>query len=119
MMHTIELYCTIILALMEFQQLQFPQIDEYLFKLHLLGILLQMQVDMVIQFALPAPAGVTISSVNDLYNYLATYVQPRATTTQQEWEITNDLGDSHCESLGQGGALLANSTNQRLLVKFM
>ena len=65
----------------------------------------------------PAPAGVTISSVNDLYNYLATYVQPRATTTQQEWEMANDLGDSHCESLGQGGALPANSTNQRVAGK--
>jgi hypothetical protein len=50
--YLLELYCTIILVLMEFQQLQFLEIDEYLFKLHLLGILLQMQMDMVIQFGL-------------------------------------------------------------------
>lgn len=65
----------------------------------------------------PAPNGVTITSVNDLYNYLATYNQPRATTTQQEWEMADDLGDSHCESLGQGGALPTNSTNQRVAGK--
>ena len=65
----------------------------------------------------PAPTGVTITSVNDLYNYLATYNQPRATTTQQEWEMADDLGDSHCESLGQGGALPTNSTNQRVAGK--
>lgn len=65
----------------------------------------------------PAPTGVTITSANDLYNYLAAYVQPRATNTQQEWEMANDLGDSHCESLGQGGALPTNSTNQRVAGK--
>jgi alpha-amylase len=65
----------------------------------------------------PAPPGVTVTSVNDLYNYLATYSQPRATTTQQEWEMADDLGDSHCESLGQGGALPTNSTNQRVAGK--
>ena len=65
----------------------------------------------------PAPTGVTITSVNDLYNYLGTYVQPRATNTQQEWEMADDLGDSHCESLGQGGALPTNSTNQRVCGK--
>ena len=65
----------------------------------------------------PAPPGVTVTSVNDLYNYLSTYVQPRATNTQQEWEMADDLGDSHCESLGQGGALPINSTNQRVCGK--
>jgi len=65
----------------------------------------------------PAPPSVTVTSVNDLFNYLATYQQPRALTTQQEWEMADDLGDSHCESLGQGGALPANSTNQRVAGK--
>lgn len=65
----------------------------------------------------PAPVGVTVTSVNDLYNHLASYNQPRATTTQQEWEMADDLGDSHCESLGQGGALPTNSTNQRVAGK--
>lgn len=65
----------------------------------------------------PAPPGLNIASVNDLYNHLATYQQPRATTTQQEWEMANDLGDSHCESLGQGGDLPTNSTNQRVAGK--
>jgi alpha-amylase len=65
----------------------------------------------------PAPTGVTISSVNDLYNYLATYVPARSAETVQEWEMANDLGDSHCSSLGQGGALPSNSTNQRVAGK--
>ncbi len=64
----------------------------------------------------PYPNG-TPASVNDLYNHIATYVQPRATTTQQEWEMADDLGDSHCASLGQGGQLPANSTNQRVAGK--
>jgi hypothetical protein len=31
--------------------------------------------------------------------------------------MADDLCDSHCESLGQGGALPANSTNQRVAGK--
>ena len=46
-----------------------------------------------------------------------TYKPPRATTTTQEWEMANDLGDSHVNSLGQGGALPANSTNFRIVGK--
>lgn len=65
----------------------------------------------------PAPPGVTVTSVNDLYNYLASYTPERSVITQQEWEMADDLGDSHCESLGQGGALPANSTNQRVAGK--
>lgn len=65
----------------------------------------------------PGPPGVTVTSVQDLYNYLATYEQPLARTTTQEWELADDLGDSHCESLGQGGSLPANSTNQRVAGK--
>jgi alpha-amylase len=37
--------------------------------------------------------------------------------TTQEWEMANDLGDSHCSSLGYGGALPANSTRQRVVGK--
>lgn len=46
-----------------------------------------------------------------------TYNPPRATTTTQEWEMANDLGDSHVNSLGQGGALPASSTNFRIVGK--
>jgi hypothetical protein len=65
----------------------------------------------------PAPAGVTITSVQDLYNYLGTYAQPLSPVTTQEWEMADDLGDSHCKSLGQGGALPTNSSNQRVAGK--
>lgn len=65
----------------------------------------------------PYPGG-TPATVQDLYNYIATtYTQPRAITTTQEWEMADDLGDSHCASLGQGGQLPANSTNQRVAGK--
>lgn len=61
----------------------------------------------------PIPTGVTFSSVNDMYNYLATYSPARSTSTTQEWEMANDLGDSNVNSLRQGGALPANSAAQR------
>lgn len=61
----------------------------------------------------PKPAGVTFSTVNDIYNYLATYTPSRSTTTVQEWEMADDLGDSHVKSLQQGGKLPDNSTAQR------
>jgi alpha-amylase len=35
---------------------------------------------------------------------------PAAITTTQEWEMADDLGDSHASSLQQGGAIPANST---------
>jgi alpha-amylase len=41
------------------------------------------------------------------------YTPTRGVTTTQEWEMANDLGDSHASSLGQGGALPASSTNFR------
>jgi hypothetical protein len=41
------------------------------------------------------------------------YTPSRALSTTQEWEMANDLGDSHANSLGQGGAIPANSTNFR------
>jgi alpha-amylase len=61
----------------------------------------------------PIPAGTTFTTVNDLYNYLATYAPGRATSTVQEWEMADDLGDSHAKSLKQGGRLPDNSTAQR------
>lgn len=47
----------------------------------------------------------------------ASYTPPRGRETTQEWEMADDLGDSHCSSLGQGGALPANSTAQRIAGK--
>lgn len=38
---------------------------------------------------------------------------PSAITTSQEWEMDDDLGDSHASSLGQGGAIPASSKNTR------
>ncbi len=45
-----------------------------------------------------APIGQNINSFN-----------PAPLQTVQEWELADDLGDSHPRSLGQGGALPANS----------
>ena len=41
------------------------------------------------------------------------YAPPRSKRTTQEWEMANDLGDSHVNSLGQGGAVPASSSNFR------
>jgi alpha-amylase len=40
-----------------------------------------------------------------------------AIPTTQEWEMENDLGDSHCSSLGQGGRTPDNSPNARVVGK--
>jgi alpha-amylase len=61
----------------------------------------------------PKPAGVNFATVNDIYNYLATYSPTRNELTTQEWEMADDLGDSHVKSLKQGGQLPTNSTAQR------
>jgi len=45
------------------------------------------------------------------------YAPPRPTTTTQEWEMADDLGDLNCQSLGQGGRLPDFSTNRRLAGK--
>ena len=42
------------------------------------------------------------------------YTPPRSATTTIEWEMADDLGDSHCLSLGYGGKIPNNSTNQRV-----
>lgn len=46
------------------------------------------------------------------------YTPTRTTLTSQEWEMANDLGDSHCKSLGQGGMLPANSCSYRIAGKY-
>lgn len=42
---------------------------------------------------------------------------PAQRSTTQEWEMDNDLGDSHASSLQQGGALPASSTTPRTVGK--
>ncbi|MEI7470856.1 MAG: alpha-amylase family glycosyl hydrolase [Chitinophagaceae bacterium] len=63
----------------------------------------------------PAPNGVTFNTVQDIYDYLATYTPSRNPVTTQEWEMADDLGDSHCSSLGQGGRIPDNITNERVV----
>lgn len=62
----------------------------------------------------PLPIGATFNSVADIYAYLSTFTPTRSTLTTQEWEMADDLGDSHCQSLGQGGRLPDNSMNERM-----
>lgn len=52
--------------------------------------------------------------IDDKYLNYAPY---RNAVTTQEWEMADDLGDSHCNSLGQGGALPEKSCEQRLVGK--
>jgi len=61
----------------------------------------------------PKPAGVTFATVQDMYNYIATYAPSHNAQTVQEWEMADDLGDSHAKSLKQGGKLPNNSSAQR------
>lgn len=56
-------------------------------------------------YAVWAPEGITT-------NY-----QNPAIRTVQEWEMANDLGDSHSQSLRQGGALPSNSLECRVVGK--
>ena len=65
----------------------------------------------------PVPNNTAFTSVAAMQAYLSTYTPPLNTETTQEWEMANDLGDSHCLSLMQGGALPANSTNTRTVGK--
>lgn len=65
----------------------------------------------------PLPDGVTFNTVQDIYNYLATFNPSRETSTTQEWEMANDLGDSNPNSLNQGGALPTNSTAWRTVCR--
>jgi alpha-amylase len=61
----------------------------------------------------PIPSGFNFTTVTDLYNYLSAYSPARSATTVQEWEMANDLGDSHTSSLQQGGMLPNLSAAQR------
>ncbi len=65
----------------------------------------------------PVPNNTAFTSIAAMNAHLASYTQPLSTETTQEWEMANDLGDSHCLSLMQGGALPANSTNTRTVGK--
>jgi alpha-amylase len=47
----------------------------------------------------------------------SSYAPARPALTTQEWEMADDLGDSHCQSLYQGGRLPDNSTAWRLAGK--
>lgn len=65
----------------------------------------------------PVPGNTPFTSVTAMQAYLATYNQTFNTVTTQEWEMADDLGDSNCQSLMQGGALPAGSTNIRTVGK--
>lgn len=66
-----------------------------------------------------------VDTTNGLYGYciwgpagnLGSYAPAADSVTTQEWELADDLGDSHCNSLQQGGALPANSCNYRVAGK--
>jgi glycosidase len=63
----------------------------------------------------PMPDGITFPTVDSMFKYLETYSPDRNTQTTQEWEMADDLGDSHCKSLGQGGRIPDNVTNERVV----
>ncbi len=65
----------------------------------------------------PVPANSPFSSVRQMQDYLSEWSPVRNPETTQEWELADDLGDRHCESLGQGGALPDLSTNYRIAGK--
>lgn len=65
----------------------------------------------------PVPNNVPFTTVAALLAHL-NYTPPRATATTQEWEMDDDLGDSHCSSLGYGGKTPDNSPNDRVVGKF-
>jgi len=57
-------------------------------------------------YSIWAPVGIDLNAYSNA-----------ALPTTQEWEMENDLGDSHCESLGQGGRTPDNSPNARVVGK--
>ena len=65
----------------------------------------------------PVPENRPFGSVAAMDAYLNTYEPGRLPLTVQEWEMADDLGDSHCQSLGQGGRLPDNSCNYRIAGK--
>lgn len=65
----------------------------------------------------PVPNNVPFKSLADMQKYLSGVKPGKNPVTVQEWEMADDLGDSNCLSLGQGGALPPNSTNYRIAGK--
>lgn len=57
-------------------------------------------------FSIWAPQGFNLNNISN-----------PAITNTQEWEMADDLGDSHCSSLGQGGMLPQNSFSYRIVGK--
>ena len=57
-------------------------------------------------YSIWAPVGINLNSYANA-----------AIPTTQEWEMEDDLGDSHCQSLGQGGRTPNNSPNERVVGK--
>ncbi len=64
----------------------------------------------------PVPGNSPFTSVSNMLAHL-NYAPPLAPETIQEWEMDSDLGDSHCQSLGQGGRTPDNSPNERVVGK--
>lgn len=64
----------------------------------------------------PVPNNTPFSSVTSMFASL-NYTPTLAAVTTQEWEMDNDLGDSNCNSLGQGGKTPDNSPNDRVVGK--
>jgi glycosidase len=64
----------------------------------------------------PVPSNVPFATVTAMLAYLD-YTPTLTPNTQQEWEMADDLGDSHCQSLGQGGRTPDNSPNDRIVGK--
>jgi glycosidase len=64
----------------------------------------------------PVPSNTPFTSVAAMLAHL-NYTPTLSPTTQQEWEMADDLGDSHCQSLGQGGRTPDNSPNDRIVGK--
>jgi len=65
----------------------------------------------------PVPNNVPFTTVANMLAYL-NYTPTLNSVTTQEWEMDNDLGDSNCKSLGQGGKTPDNSPNDRVAGKF-
>lgn len=64
----------------------------------------------------PVPGNTPFTTVANMFAHL-NYTPQRSVVTDQEWEMDNDLGDSHCSSLGQGGRTPDNSPNDRVVGK--
>jgi len=68
-------------------------------------------------YSIWAPYPGTPNSVNDLFNAIQDVGGAASSVTTQEWEMDNDLGDSHCLSLRQGGRTPDNLCTWRIVGK--